>query len=228
MLSVKADYYKIAIELLKRGADLTMTDNAGQTVVHAAEFSDHKDIFSLILKAARNIGNNDLINQKSSSGKSPLFLAVEKEAEQVLFDPDAPISQPLLFRQTAVFKPLMTIKDKLDLLIGYGADINQKNTSEKITALHRAVLDSDSSLVAFLLQKGANPLLRDKYGTTVLDLAKQLRNERATALLQTYLTKDSSKEYYSEDQKLSFTLYEVKRFYDNSYFYGRYCLVRYD
>lgn len=53
--------------------------------------------------------------------------------------------------------------------------VNTKDSSTGETALHIVVARRDSTWTGFLLQKGANPNLQDKNGTTPLMLATQLR-----------------------------------------------------
>lgn len=53
--------------------------------------------------------------------------------------------------------------------------VNTKDLSTGETALHIVVARRDSTWTGFLLQKGANPNLRDKKGVTPLLLATQLR-----------------------------------------------------
>lgn len=53
--------------------------------------------------------------------------------------------------------------------------VNTRDLSTGETALHIVVARRDATWVAFLLQKGANPNVRDKSGITPLLLATQLR-----------------------------------------------------
>jgi len=53
--------------------------------------------------------------------------------------------------------------------------VNTRDSSTGETALHIVVARRDATWTGFLLQKGANPNLQDKNGTTPLMLATQLR-----------------------------------------------------
>lgn len=53
--------------------------------------------------------------------------------------------------------------------------VNTRDVTSGETALHIAVARRDSTWAQFLLQKGANPDIRDKQGITPLILATQLR-----------------------------------------------------
>ncbi len=53
--------------------------------------------------------------------------------------------------------------------------VNTRDVTSGETALHIVVARRDATWTNFLLQKGANPNLRDKQGTTPLMLATQLR-----------------------------------------------------
>lgn len=61
--------------------------------------------------------------------------------------------------------------------------VNTRDLSSGETALHIVVARRDATWVAFLLQKGANPNIRDKSGTTPLLLATQLRFADGARLL---------------------------------------------
>lgn len=61
--------------------------------------------------------------------------------------------------------------------------VNTRDVTSGETALHIAVARRDSTWVQFLLQKGANPNLRDKQGMTPLILATQLRFVDGVAII---------------------------------------------
>ncbi|MEH6791019.1 ankyrin repeat domain-containing protein [Parasphingorhabdus sp.] len=67
--------------------------------------------------------------------------------------------------------------------------INTRDNSTGRGALHIAVDRKDSTWLAFLLQKGANPNIRDKQGLTPLMMATQLRFVEGVKIL---LAKDAA------------------------------------
>ena len=58
----------------------------------------------------------------------------------------------------------------LDLLVGFGADVNAVSNDGR-TPLHVAAAAGDDAIVALLVLKGADAGARDKEGKTPLDLA---------------------------------------------------------
>ncbi len=52
-----------------------------------------------------------------------------------------------------------------------------------MTALHRAALDGRLAIAKRLLEGGADPTLRDKYGKTAIDWARENGKSEVVALL---------------------------------------------
>ena len=75
--------------------------------------------------------------------------------------------------------------DKLDALHYLdmrGADLNQAETVEGNTPLMSAVINWQGRIVDYLLERGVDPFITDKYGFTALQKA-ELRDLQATAAL---------------------------------------------
>lgn len=72
--------------------------------------------------------------------------------------------------------------ETFDHLIKLGADIN-KQRYDGWTALHQAVWQDDEKMVSFLLEKGANPALKDQRGETPLETAQKNNRPKMARLL---------------------------------------------
>ena len=73
------------------------------------------------------------------------------------------------------------------LLLSHGASVHATDASNGFTALHIAAVHSRALLVPVLLNAGADPYARDKYGRTVLQVATatpaSLRDEHETQFI---------------------------------------------
>lgn len=56
-------------------------------------------------------------------------------------------------------------------MIQNGCDMNEQTIDGELTPLHAAILNSSMECFHLLLDSGANPLLKDNYGSTVLHIA---------------------------------------------------------
>lgn len=73
---------------------------------------------------------------------------------------------------------IATLNSKLDVLeelLNHDVDINQKDNQGN-TALHYAVFTKNYEKMKLLVQKGANPKIKNEEGITPLDLAKRMLN----------------------------------------------------
>lgn len=65
----------------------------------------------------------------------------------------------------------------VNLLLDYGADINQQD-AERETPLHHAVRGNSIDVTKLLMLRGADYKLQNKCGNTAYDLAKYLKFQR--------------------------------------------------
>jgi len=65
----------------------------------------------------------------------------------------------------------------IDILLKHGTDLNAKRASDGFTPLHLAVERATPEVIQALLERGADPLIRNAKRQTPLDLAQQLAKE---------------------------------------------------
>lgn len=70
----------------------------------------------------------------------------------------------------------LTMREKFefaDLLTELGADVNVQEPEVNLSLLYRAVYEREPVVVGYLLSKGADPTIQNKYGDNPLDLARK-------------------------------------------------------
>ena len=79
--------------------------------------------------------------------------------------------------------------EMLGTLLDLGLDVNEQqpptSTSAKLSALHVAAAKGNEGIVRLLLERGADPALRDKHNNTAIMLAEKKRFPGIVALLGT-------------------------------------------
>lgn len=88
------------------------------------------------------------INEKNKNGYTPLMYSIPNNSEEIKDDKLIP-----------------------ELLLSLGADPNIQDDTDKLTILFNTVINNNYDVAKLLLEKGANPNIKDKNGLTVLSLA---------------------------------------------------------
>ncbi|CAF3570624.1 unnamed protein product [Rotaria socialis] len=74
----------------------------------------------------------------------------------------------------------------MELLLANNANINIQGGQEQMTVLHEAVSNENlnETVIKFLLENGADPLIKNKAGKTVLELVTELANHTISSLFE--------------------------------------------
>ena len=127
----------------------------------------HEDILDMIV-------NDDIENLKKNIGKVDINAEVDNELNfgtllhNVIYD-------------------LYATDEVLDILLEAGADINRKNVKNGSTPLHVAVEVEDYYALRYLLNKGADYTIEDKFYYTPKEDALQVNNHKAIAIIIFYI-----------------------------------------
>lgn len=171
-------------ELLNQGANVNATtDYDGRTPLHIACVEGNTEAVQFLLE-------NGAITQARDRFKcSPLDDAIKfrhKEIVKTLRKAGAQLMKSSM--ETAVELCRLAAKNRVDDLLVWqlaGADLNSSDY-DKRTPLHVAVCRNNVDTVAFLLEHGVNPYLRDIFGSTPLDDAKSYELVKIIDMLDEY------------------------------------------
>lgn len=108
------------------------------------------------------------------------IIAAAIERDPALVNALAPDGYPVLGLAIFFRQP-----DLAGLLIDHGADVNLRaNNPSKLAPIHAACARKDLTTLELLLNKGANPNVRDQGGFSPLDQAKASGNDAMEAILR--------------------------------------------
>lgn len=180
------------IRVLSRRADINLKDDRGNAPLHMSIIRRNKEAVSWFLKLKADV--NVTGKSGGTTNQSPLFAAIllednelikkllERGADPSIADSSGafPLSEACIRRGASL--------DIVKLLIKSGADVNKREVngaSSLIYAAQNSGIDVDTrmSIVAYLLEKGADRSFKDRAGKTALDWAEELDHEKTAELL---------------------------------------------
>ncbi len=126
------------------GADINTKDDGGQTPLHFAADSGHREIAELLIAKGADVNAKD-------GGLVP----------------------PLHFESTPLHSAVGgNHKEVAELLIAKGADVNAKGVLDGNTPLHWAAWNGHTEVAEFLIEKGAHVNAKNGLDQTPLNLAE--------------------------------------------------------
>jgi len=169
LLVVTYGPFELVPILLEMGADINLPDESGNTPLHIAaqstDINDYMYTLSRLSLVELLIKNNATIDARNEFGNSPLHQSLSSH------------------------KPGRYTLEIVEDLILKGANVNMKTGSRydlendvykvnamravNLTPLHYAVLQNDTRIVQYLVDKGADMLAEDSLGETPIMLAKR-------------------------------------------------------
>jgi ankyrin repeat protein len=161
-------------ELVKQGANVSVSQADGTTALHWAAYRDDLESVNLLLVAGANV------NAVNQLGVTPLWTACENGSAamvQKLLQAGANPNVALASGET----PLMTAArtgnaDVVRQLLAKGADVNAKESARGQTALMWAVAQRHAKVVGALLASGADVHARSNVWTQVVKMTTEAKN----------------------------------------------------
>ena len=152
-------------------------DQKGKELIDASMKGEVKELLEFGVNS--NI-EDMLVRYRGVYGKTSLIRASEGghfETVKILLEHNADPNIQDVYGQTALTnargRNKSVVYEIVALLLEYNADINHKTLSQGSTALMKAAWGGDPKRLKFLLKKGADPYLRNKYGKSALGQAME-------------------------------------------------------
>lgn len=180
--------------LLTYHADINAKDNLGNTPLHFATLSGHKDIADFLheqggvdfvaeiddasasgdLSRVKNLllGDRQLVSSRNKDLLTPLHIASSKghyDVVQLLLSNGADVNAKTKYGSTPLIEAAWQgHKDVMDILLVHGAEVNAKGGFRGGTPLHGASSKGTADMVESLLAHGADASAKNQDGATPL------------------------------------------------------------
>ncbi|XP_065075157.1 uncharacterized protein LOC135698934 [Ochlerotatus camptorhynchus] len=181
-LAIRYDQTMEVVRLLvKRSADLNIRNKKLRTPLHMAAHFDRKGIVNILINAEN-------LNSQDSNGCTPLHLAVEKGADEVVKALIHHTANVLIQQAKDKWTPLHLAarhgrSEIAKLLIDASADAIEARDKDNSTALHLAARYGHVDTVRLLIDHSADVTARQINGKTPLDLATKYRCKSVISVL---------------------------------------------
>ncbi|MDR1257112.1 MAG: ankyrin repeat domain-containing protein [Spirochaetaceae bacterium] len=179
------------------------TDGEGRTILHLAAEGGNPNAVNIILNAADNVTEQEIINKRDRSGMTPLdyafanrdsrshataaelLIAAGGFSSDPLFLYFAPVIRSLNFNQRAAdgnsclhYTVRKEYRGFTRYLLDHKADPNIKNTAGD-TPIHEAARIGDLEIIRALLENGASVNIQDGQGNTAMHIAIPVEMHKA-------------------------------------------------
>ncbi|XP_017781655.1 PREDICTED: E3 ubiquitin-protein ligase MIB2-like [Nicrophorus vespilloides] len=155
---------EIVKKMIYEGANLSVQDNDGDTLLHYAVFGDYTDILSMFINAGIKL------DTRNNEGCTALHCAILNnyiESAKILLSAGANSNITNVNGSTAFHDAIKVSSDVLNLLIKAGSNLNIPN-EEGYNALNIAIKNHNEIAVNILLAENADPNFKDSSGNTAL------------------------------------------------------------
>ncbi|MDD9901108.1 MAG: ankyrin repeat domain-containing protein [Alphaproteobacteria bacterium] len=159
------------LELIKGGADINIQDRMGMTALMWAVWRKDEDITDALIKGGAKI------DIKNKEGQTALMIAAQSGSSsptvlRTLIDSGADINMQGngSARSALMWAVEKGNADAVRVLIDCGAKVDIQD-KDGITALMMAAWYGDTNVAHFLIESGADPLLKDNKGRLPQDMA---------------------------------------------------------
>jgi len=193
LLAIDGLRSRIALLLIERGADVnTQTRNPGSkqrtALMWAAEKGLDDVVRALLTKGApvdarNDVGETALLVASEGRGGFGAFGANQPAVTRTLLDAGADIDARSARGGTALIRAAAEDNGVLEVLLERGASVNAA-TNAGFTALMIAAASGPTKNIGLLLNKGADPRLKNKDGDDALALAMKTEQKDAVAALK--------------------------------------------
>ncbi|EEQ98649.1 serine-threonine protein kinase, putative [Perkinsus marinus ATCC 50983] len=175
--------------LLKHGADVHRQNNHGRTPVHIASEWENIEVLETLLET----GGPVCMTIADELGRTPMEYATPETRKTLMkyvvkfsnvpnagtFDMNKLL---LKAAQTGNIQAIANLIDPVDKNMPC-VSVNDAIDKDGWTPLHHAAFMNHVDVVRYLLEKGANPKMPNKFGRTVIHIAAEWENEDAMALV---------------------------------------------
>lgn len=166
--------------LLQKGAKIDMIDKEKETALSYTALRSNGKLVSLLIEEAKKTGIDAGLEWKNSKGQTPLLSVFAQEMEAInnhssVFGSFTDNEYRLRFEKLHI--------KLLRYLAKYNVNFNAQDNNN-CTALMMAVKMGNKYLVEYLLNHGANPILKDKDNQTALSLAQESTAASKTEIIQ--------------------------------------------
>lgn len=175
--ALKNRYFDLATFLLQNGADINWHGHNIASFLHYAILEDREDIIDFLFKQKKLD-----INIKDRDGNTPWFLAIYKKninyVKLFFTHSEIDILAVNNNHHSAIhLASHMGCTDILRVLLSQGLNINERKANDNRTPLMTAALAGNIETVKYLLEQGADRLLKDINDASALTLLAEKREE---------------------------------------------------
>ena len=165
--------------LLEKGADIVATESHGGTPLHLATMDGRLDAVNLLLAQGAPVGKSDQFKN------TPLLLAATSGYTgivRVLLENKAPINSADMLGNTALHAATLVRVGGKDFNPSAGIPLEGHQAAEQ--AIQKSTPEAKLRIVKLLLERGAQPHMKNLEGATPIDAARRFGTPEILHLLE--------------------------------------------